>query len=161
MHPQDETRWLNDEEQQAWLSLVGVAMRLIPALDRQLRRDADISHFEYHVLAALSAVSGHALRLSVLASMTESSLPRLSQVVDRLADKGWVRREPDPENRRFTLAVLTDHGYENLVEIAPGHVEEVRKLVFDPLTKAQTRQLGSIAERIMHAIDPDHFQHHN
>lgn len=31
----------------------------------------------------------------------------------------------------------------------------VRRLVFDPLTKAQQRQLQQISGRIVHAIDPD------
>lgn len=42
-----------------------------------------------------------------------------------------------------------------LVAIAPGHVNEVRRLVFDRLTAAQTHQLTIIGRRIMRAIDPD------
>lgn len=42
-----------------------------------------------------------------------------------------------------------------MVEIAPGHVAEVRRLVFDALTKAQQRQLHAIGRRIVSAIDPD------
>jgi len=42
-----------------------------------------------------------------------------------------------------------------MVQTAPGHVEEVRRLVFDPLTRAQVRQLRDIGRRIMRAIDPD------
>jgi hypothetical protein len=39
-------------------------------------------------------------------------------------------------------------------EAAPGHVQEVRRLVFDPLTKTQSRQLREIGRRITRAIDP-------
>jgi hypothetical protein len=42
-----------------------------------------------------------------------------------------------------------------VVATAPGHVSEVRRLVFDPLTKAQPRQLHDICGRIMRTIDPD------
>jgi len=124
------------------------------ALDAQLRRDAGIIHYEYQVLAMLSQVPGPALRMSVLAMQTEGSLPRLSQVVARLEQRGWVRRIPDPADGRYTLAILTDEGQAKVAEAAPGHVEEVRRLVFDPLTKAQSRQLREIARRIMRAIDP-------
>jgi hypothetical protein len=41
-----------------------------------------------------------------------------------------------------------------VVETAPGHVEEVQRLVFDPLTITQQRQLRAIAERIAAAVDP-------
>jgi DNA-binding MarR family transcriptional regulator len=84
-----------------------------------------------------------------------SSLPRLSQVVARLEQRGWVRRTPDPADGRYTLAILTDEGQAKVTEAAPGHVQEVRRLVFDPLTKTQSRQLRQIAQRIIRAIDPD------
>jgi len=53
-----EPRWLSAEEQQTWLSLVGVMTLLSPALETQLQRDAGISHFEYQVLAMLSESPG-------------------------------------------------------------------------------------------------------
>ena len=40
---------------------------------------------------------------------------------------------------------------------APGHVQEVRRLVFNPLTKTQSRQLREIGRRITRAIDPDDY----
>jgi DNA-binding MarR family transcriptional regulator len=150
-----EPRWLDPEERQAWLVLASTLVRLPAALDAQLRRDAGISHFEYQVLALLSEASGRTLRMSELAMQAEGSLPRLSQVVARLEQRGWVRRVPDPADGRYTLAILTDEGGAKVTEAAPGHVEEVRRLVFDPLTKVQTRQLREIGRRIMRAIDSD------
>jgi DNA-binding MarR family transcriptional regulator len=155
MDAPQEPRWLDDDESQAWLALASTLIRLPSALDEQLRRDAGISHFEYQVLARLSQVPDRTLRMSVLAVQTEGSLPRLSQVVARLEQRGWVRRTPDPEDGRYTLAILTDEGRTKVDQAAPGHVEEVRRLVFDPLTKTQTRQLREIGRRITHAIDPD------
>ena len=150
-----EPRWLDPEEGQTWLALATTLIRLPSALDEQLRRDAGISHFEYQVLAMLSQAPGRTLRMSVLAMRTEGSLPRLSQVVARHEQRGWVRRTPDPTDGRYTLAILTDEGWSKVAEAAPGHVEEVRRRVFDPLTKSQSRQLREISRRIMHAIDPD------
>ena len=86
----------------------------------------------------------------------EGSLSRLSQVVTRLEGKGWVTRTPDPADGRYTLALLTDDGFAAVAAAAPGHVREVRRLVFDPLTKTQSRQLCEISRRIIRAIDPDH-----
>jgi DNA-binding MarR family transcriptional regulator len=150
----DVPRWLNDEERQAWLALASVVIRLPGALDAQLRRDAGVSHFEYQVLAMLSEAPKRTRRMSELALLAEGSLSRLSQVVDRLEGRGWVRRSPDPTDGRYTLAALTAAGWRKVVATAPGHVEAVRSLVFDPLTKVQTRQLTDIARRIMRAIDP-------
>jgi DNA-binding MarR family transcriptional regulator len=150
-----EPRWLDADERQTWLALVGLLIRLPAALESQLQRDSGISHFEYQVLAVLSETPERTLRMSELAVLSEGSLPRLSQVVGRLEKRGWVRREADPADGRYTLAILTDEGLAKVVEAAPGHVEMVRSLVFDPLTKANSRQLREIGRRIMRAIDPD------
>ncbi|HEY4457644.1 MAG TPA: MarR family transcriptional regulator [Pseudonocardiaceae bacterium] len=150
-----EPRWLDAEEVQVWLALAGTLIKLPSALDAQLRRDAGMTHFEYQVLAMLSQVPGRTMRMSELAQRTEGSLPRLSQVVARHEQRGWVRRTADPEDGRYTLAILTDDGFAKVTDAAPGHVAEVRRLVFDPLTKAQTRQLREIGQRITRAVDSD------
>ena len=51
--------------------------------------------------------------------------------------------------------MLTATGKSVVVEAAPGHVEAVNRRVFDVLTAAQARQLGIIANRILHAIDSE------
>jgi DNA-binding MarR family transcriptional regulator len=150
-----EPRWLNAQERETWLALASVLMRLPAELDRQLQRDAGLSHFEYQVLAALSRAEDRTLRMGTLADLAEASLPRLSQVVSRLEQRGWVRRAPDPSDGRCTLAHLTDAGWDKLVDSAPGHVEAVRRLVFDPLTATQSQALRAVCRRILGAIDPD------
>lgn len=150
----EEPRWLDADERQTWLSLASVLIRLPATLDAQLQGDAGISHFEYQVLAMLSEAPDRTVRLSELAALAEGSLPRLSQVVSRLEKRGWVRRTPDPSDGRYTLGILTDDGWDKVVATAPGHVHAVRRHVFDPLTKAQQRQLREITQRIMRTIDP-------
>lgn len=137
------------------MALAGTLMRLPVALDGQLQRDAGLSHFEYQVLAALSEAPERRMRMSTLAAVAEGSLPRLSQVVGRLEKQNWVQRTPDPADGRYTLAILTEAGWEKVVDTAPGHVEAVRTYVIDPLTKAQIRQLTTIGQRIMRAVDPE------
>lgn len=149
-----DPRWLTADERASWLALAGTLNRLPAALDAQLQRDAGISHFEYQVLAALSEAPDRTLRMSTLASFAEGSLSRLSQVVSRLERRGWVRRSPDPTDGRYTLAHLTDAGWDKVVATAPGHVETVRRVVFDPLTRTQVRQMGEIGRRILAAVDP-------
>jgi len=149
-----EPRWLDTEERAAWLSLMSLLIKLPAALDAQLQRDAGLSHFEYTVLAGLSEAPGGSLRMSVLAALADGSLPRLSQVIARLERRDLVRRTPDPDDGRYTLAVLTDAGRDAVTAAAPGHVETVRNLVFDPLTKAKTRQLRDICLRVLRAVDP-------
>src|SRR3954454_8752917 len=128
------TRWLDADEQRAWLRLAGVMLKLSPALDSQLQRDCDLTHFDYLCLAMLSESEERTLPMSELAARTNSSLSRLSHVVSKLERRDWVRRAPSPRSRRVTLVSLTETGWEVLVKAAPGHVETVRELVFDDLS---------------------------
>ncbi|WP_133916133.1 MarR family winged helix-turn-helix transcriptional regulator [Streptomyces sp. NBC_00582] len=153
----DEPHWLDDEEQDTWRALAGLLIQLPGALDAQLQRDAGISHFEYQVLAGLSMTPERTLRMSVLAQFAVASLSRLSHTVKRLEKQGWVRRTPDPDDGRYTLATLTDAGWDKVVATAPGHVAEVRRLVFDPLTKAQQKQVREAGRRINTTISPEGF----
>jgi DNA-binding MarR family transcriptional regulator len=152
--PQDTCR-LDEDEERAWLAFASLTTRLPAVLDTQLQRDAGISHFEYIVMARLSTAPDRTLRMSVLATLAEGSLPRLSQAVGRLEKRGWIRRTPDPADGRYTLAILTAAGAAKLVETAPGHVETVRRYVFDQLSRTQVRQLAAIGERLLHALPPD------
>ncbi len=155
MEAVEETRWLTAEEQQTWLELLGVVTWLPDAVDAQLQRDAGVSHFEYQVMAMLSMSPQHTRRMSEVAALANGSLTRLSRTVDRLEKRGWVTRRPDPDDGRATLAVLTDAGWDKVTATAPGHVAEVRRLVLDPLTRTQLRQLHEIATRIRQVLRPD------
>ncbi len=152
------TRWLNDDELQAWLRLAGVMLKLGPALDSQLQRDSDMTHFDYLCLAMLSESDDHTLRMSELAGRVNASLSRLSHVVTKLEGRGWVCRRPSPESRRVTLVALTEPGWQVLVEAAPGHVETVRDLVFDDLTRSDVRALTRIAGHIVDRIEASHLK---
>jgi DNA-binding MarR family transcriptional regulator len=147
------TRWLDEDELQAWLKLAGVMLKLSPALDSQLQRDSDLTHFDYLCLAMLSESDDRTLRMSELASRTNASLSRLSHVVSKLEKKGWVARQPSPQSRRVTLVNLTEEGWKVLVAAAPGHVETVRSLVFDDLRPEDVEALGRIAGHIVQSIE--------
>jgi DNA-binding MarR family transcriptional regulator len=123
--------------------------RLLPALNAQAMRDSGITHFEYIVLAGLSSAPDRTMRMSELATAVGAALPRLSQVVSRLENRGWISRHSDPGDGRCVLATLTDAGWEKVVASAPGHVREVRRLVFDRLTDMQVEQLAEIGGRII------------
>jgi DNA-binding MarR family transcriptional regulator len=150
-----EPRWLEGIEAQAWLRLIGVIIRLPAALDTQLQRDVGLSHFEYTVMVNLSNVPGRVLRMSQLAAQCHSSLSRLSHVVARLERRGWLRRDPCPDDGRATLATLTDAGFAKLAAAAPGHVEAVRAFVIDALDPEQLRALTAIGDTILARLDGD------
>jgi DNA-binding MarR family transcriptional regulator len=147
------TRWLDEDELQAWLKLAGVMLKLAPTLDSQLQRDCDLTHFDYLCLAMLSESDDRTLRMSELATRVNASLSRLSHVISKLEKRGWVARRPSPDSRRVTLVTLTDVGWEVLVAAAPGHVETVRELVFDDLSRDDVAALSRVAGHIVERIE--------
>ncbi|GAA1190839.1 MarR family winged helix-turn-helix transcriptional regulator [Pseudonocardia alaniniphila] len=152
----DEERWLTPDELQTWLSYVATTTLLEAALDRQLQREASMSHAYYQILAMLSDSPRRTLRMSDLAAVTQSSQSRLSHAVARLEGNGWIRRVPCLDDRRSTLAQLTDEGFAALAEAAPGHVRTVRELMFDRLTPEQVSQLREICTAVLGGLTVEH-----
>ncbi|MFT4010255.1 MAG: winged helix DNA-binding protein [Nocardioidaceae bacterium] len=142
------TKWLTKNELASWLELAGVMLRLNPALDSQLVRDSDLTHFGYLCLAMLSERDDRTLMMSTLAARTNASLSRLSHVVTKLEARGYVERKPCEHSRRITMVRLTDEGYAALVAAAPGHVENVRALVYDGLSTEDVEALRRIMRHI-------------
>ena len=154
MAPAGETRWLSKGELATWVRLVAVLELLPNVLDSQLRRDADLTNFDYYVLAMLSEADERTLRMTTLAAQTNAALPRLSHVVRRLEERGLLERLPCPEDKRATNARLTDAGMATVEAAAPAHVANVRAHVLDALTPEQVEQLGQIADALLGRLDP-------
>ena len=147
------TRWLTEEELASWLPLAGVMLKLNPALDSQLQRDSDMTHFDYLCLAMLSEESDYTMTMSALAARTNASLSRLSHVISKLEKRGWVSRCRSEVSRRVTLVTMSDEGYAVLVEAAPGHVETVKSLIYDGLSADDVANLHKLMSHILERIE--------
>jgi len=149
-----EVQWLSRDELAAWVRLAAVLELLPGVLDSQLRRDAEVTSFEYYVLAMLSEAPERTLRMTALAAQTNSTLPRLSHVVRRLEDRGLVERFPCPDDGRATDARLTGAGWQKVQKAAPGHVANVRQHVIDALSPDQLHRVTTILDALLHRLDP-------
>ena len=146
-------RWLDDDQQRVWRSWIAAVRLLDEALDRQLRGDSDLPLGDYVLLMSLSEAPDRRMRMSDLAQRTVYSRSRLSHAVDRLEALGWVERSPCPDDRRGTLARLTDDGFAVLAAAAPGHATAVHDLVFAPLGPSGTADLGDALARIVGQLE--------
>ena len=149
----DEPKWLSPDELEAWKALAGLLFLLPGALDSQLQRDSGLAMADYMVLVMLEEQDDHCMRMSELATSASTSQSRLSRIVGRLEAAGYVTREMAPDDRRAVLATLTASGLAKLVSAAPGHVAQVRTLVFDRLTPVQVHALTDIARALEHPDD--------
>ena len=149
----DEPRWLTADEKAAWTGLVSLILLLPGRLESPLQQASGLTLFEYLTLSHISETPEHRLRMSELAYLTNGSLSRLSNVVKRFEQRGWVTRSTDPEDGRVTTVALTKPGYDVVVAAAPVHMRAVRNSVLDPLTPTDQRALARIAAKLR--IRPD------
>ena len=146
--PDDATPWLTAEEKEAWTGLVSLVLLLPGRLESPLQHAAGLTLFEYLTLSHISEAPDRRLRMSELAYLANGSLSRLSNVVKRFEQRGWVERSPDPQDGRYTIAALTDVGYDLVVAAAPVHLRTVRDFVLDPLTATDRQALARIAAKL-------------
>lgn len=149
-------KYLTEEEAKTWENVWSFYVGLPSKLDAQLKRDAGISHFDFYAMSHIAGTDEGSLRMSELAQASDMSLSHLSRVITRLEKKGLVKRVPDPNDGRSTLAELTDAGWEIVEKASPGHVSEVRRLVFDNLTEEENRAIASAMAKIVDAMNPEH-----
>jgi hypothetical protein len=97
-----EHRWLDRKQLGAWVRLLAVLELLPGVLDRQLRRDAGLTHFEYYTVATLSEAPDGTLR------MTTTMPPRHEN--PRLRPEGVAQHRPSCRVRVAPVHVVPDPG---------------------------------------------------
>ncbi len=127
------TSWLTRDEQVAWRAFLHGTSRLFERLDGELQSRSGLASTDYEILVFLSEADDHRLRMSELADSVLVSRSRLTYRVDQLARRGLVVREACEEDARGMNARLTDEGFALLESAAPGHVDDVRRLLIDAI----------------------------
>ena len=72
-----------------------------------------------------------------------------TQWLTSLEARGWVQRTPSQDDRRGQVAALTDNGQHALAAAAPGHLAQVRRLVFDQLSGSDVEHLQRLASTLL------------
>ena len=135
-----QPRWLSADEQQAWRATVHLSQLLMRQLDRDLNAHGLNGH-DYEILVELSEAPDHRLRMTELADATSQSRSRLSHQISRMENRGLVRRDNCEGDKRGTFAVLTADGMSAIEQVAPDHVENVRRHFIDRLSPRQLEEI--------------------
>jgi DNA-binding MarR family transcriptional regulator len=146
------TRWLNEEEMSSWRNFISTVHDLMGALEADLAPHG-LAMGDYEVLVYLSEAPNQAMRMCDLAGKLQLSPSGLTRRLDGLVRNGWVERTACPGDRRVAYAHLTDEGQEKMRQVAPVHVESVRRRVLDPLGNRRVAQLGDIFGTVRRGLD--------
>lgn len=68
----------------------------------------DLTVEQYHLLKNTSAEEG--LSQNQLCEIVGKKPANITRILDRLEKKGWIERQPHPEDRRSSLVYLTKEG---------------------------------------------------
>jgi DNA-binding MarR family transcriptional regulator len=143
-----EARWLDDEEQRAWRSLITMQDGLTEFLDRELRHRCGVSTPDYEVLAHLSESPEGRLRPFELGRLLRWEKSRLSQHLGRMQKRGLVSRDRCVTDQRGAVVTITPRGRDLITAAAPQHVANVRDVFIDQLTKAELKSLTAIGDKV-------------
>ena len=111
----------------AWRALLLAQDAVLRAIDEDLDRAGRISLSWYDVLLELNAAPRRRLRMAELAARVVLSRTRVSRLVDELVERGLVERQPDPDDGRASLAVITRLGSDALRRAAPVYLAGIEK----------------------------------
>jgi DNA-binding MarR family transcriptional regulator len=100
---------------------------------------------QFDVIATLGNTPG--MMMSQLAEKTLVTKGTLTGIVDRLEQKGLVRREVPPDNRRSFTVLLTAEGQELFEAIFPAHIAYLKERL-QPLSPEEIAQLQSGLQRL-------------
>ncbi|MFD1938913.1 MULTISPECIES: MarR family winged helix-turn-helix transcriptional regulator [Nonomuraea] len=149
-----ETRWLDEREMAAWQAFLIASHLLERRIEEQLKGAAGLTHPQFEVLTLLSAAPGRRMRMTELARGVVVSKSGLTYQISQLEKRGLVQRTSSPGDERGVLAVLTEEGARQLAEIAPGHVEVVRRFLIDLLTPEELETMTAAMSRARQAMRP-------
>ena len=141
-----------DESVQRVITAVNsVSRKLEQWYTRQLV-DLDLSHGEWSVVAQLATSEGRPVTPSRLADATNVAASSMTHRLDKMTERGLVRRSPDPDNRTRVLVELTDQGWE-LFEAAVREANVVESDVLAGLTRKERGQLAALLEVVISSLD--------
>lgn len=101
-------------------------------------RELGLTPPQFDIICTLGNTNG--MSMGELAERTLVTKGTMTGIIDRLEQKGLVRREVPPDNRRSFTIVLTPEGQHTFEEVFPVHIAYLKER-FDQLSKTQLEQL--------------------
>lgn len=133
---------------------LGVVIRVM-SLQRAFQRQAtealeplDLELFEYDVLSALRRQGRpYALAATALAKATGLSTGAMTNRIDRLEDRGFVRRSDDESDRRSVIVSLTAEGVQ-AIDAAIRLRLDSADASLRGISPAELRQLAALLRKV-------------
>jgi DNA-binding MarR family transcriptional regulator len=134
----------------AWSGLLRVHAAVVPKLARALA-DAGLPISWYDVLLVLNAAPDRRLRMSELGHAAVVSREQVSRVVTELERAGLVERQPNPDDKRSSFAVITADGRKRLRTAAPTYLGAIERHFSSHLSDEEIAVVSKALARVLEA----------
>jgi len=145
---------------EAFLHLLRTGDEIFGHTDRNLS-DHNISHGRFGVMMLLwhggeaaqqrgqgtGDCEGGPRTPAELAEAAGVTRATMTGLIDTLERDGFVKREPDPNDRRMMSVRLTPEGERFLMKFLPGHFQAIASLM-SPLTEAERKTLVQLLGKV-------------
>jgi DNA-binding MarR family transcriptional regulator len=142
-----DVRHLERRELLPWRGVLEVQAVLLPALEAELRQQAGLTLSEFDVLYQLWRMPDKRRRMIDLARAVLVTPGGVTRIVDRLEDRGLVRRL-STTGRQAVVTTLTDRGERELQAAMDVHFDGVRQMFVRHLTDADIDRMIAVWRRI-------------
>ncbi|MCB2211577.1 MarR family transcriptional regulator [bacterium] len=105
-----------------------------------------------HQFSILHHLSGCSCKMMDLKDIMFNSAANITQHVDALEERGWVRRVPSPQDRRVTLVEITPKGRDQLAAAEKHYVEQMRRFMRDFDDDQLTQVISFLSKYITHSV---------
>jgi len=141
----DAPKPLDSVELNAYFALIEVAGLLRHAVEQQLHDEGGLSYVQFQLLARLGLDSPTGSeRMTDLADGVVYSRSGLTYQAGLLEKARLVSRAPSPDDDRGVTVKITDAGRALVTKVLPGHVEVIRDLLLQPLSRRQVEALADV-----------------
>ncbi|MGM8211227.1 MarR family winged helix-turn-helix transcriptional regulator [Virgibacillus sp. W0430] len=120
----------NVEDRKASLKLFVVLHRALQSIEKQVFRDIKshgLNLTEFAVLELLFNKGDQPIQMIGKKVLLASS--SITYVVDKLEEKGLLKRKACPKDRRVTYAVLTNDGKDLMKDVFPKHEQALTEIL--------------------------------
>jgi DNA-binding MarR family transcriptional regulator len=132
---------------EAYASLARVGAAALLELDRAISASFDMLQPPATVLAVLDG-AGRPLTPSEIGESVIAPSATMTANLDLLERRGWVRRSPNPDDRRSTLVEITDSGRATADRLLPG-IRKIERAALDALTPAERARLVKALAKVL------------
>ena len=132
---------------EAYATLVRTGQALLGELDRRIRLTFDVSQPAATALAVIDGAR-EPLTPSQVGDRALVASATMTATLDLLEHRGWIRRIPNPDDRRSVLIEITPAGRATADQLLPG-IRTHERTILSALTPDERTQLLDLLAKVL------------